>query len=78
MGMSYGVVMMRCIIVCGYMIRHPVAGNLLAYFHYVLGLHRLGYKVVYLEESGGPSPATTHSPTITVTIHKRDCVQRRH
>ena len=42
------------IIVCGYMIRHPVAGNLLAYFHYVLGLHRLGYKVVYLEESGWP------------------------
>ena len=34
------------------MIRHPVAGNLLAYFHYVLGLHRLGHEVMYLEESG--------------------------
>jgi len=43
---------MRRIIVCGYMIRHPVAGNLLAYFHYLLGLHLLGYEVVYLEESG--------------------------
>jgi hypothetical protein len=43
---------MRRIIVCGYMIRHPVTGLLLAYFHYVLGLHRLGYEIVYLEESG--------------------------
>lgn len=42
------------IIVCGYMIRHPVAGNLLAYFHYVLGLHRLGHEVLYFEESGWP------------------------
>jgi hypothetical protein len=33
------------------MIRHPVAGNLLAYFHYLLGLHRLGHEVAYLEES---------------------------
>jgi hypothetical protein len=45
---------MKRIIVCGYMIRHPVAGNLLAYFHYLLGLTRLGYEVVYLEESGWP------------------------
>ena len=45
---------MARIIVCGYMIRHPVAGNLLAYFHYVLGLHRLGHEVLYLEESGWP------------------------
>lgn len=43
---------MTHIVVCGYMIRHPVAGNLLAYFHYVLGLHHLGHKVLYLEESG--------------------------
>jgi hypothetical protein len=42
------------IIVCGYMVRHPVAGNLLAYFHYVLGLVRLGHEVVYVEESGWP------------------------
>jgi hypothetical protein len=43
------------VIVCGYMVRHPVAGNLLAYFHYVLGLHRLGHRVVYVEESGWPA-----------------------
>jgi hypothetical protein len=40
------------IVVCGYMVRHPLGGNLLAYFHYVLGFHRLGHEVVYLEESG--------------------------
>jgi hypothetical protein len=34
------------------MIRHPLAGNLLAFFHYILGLHRLGHEVIYLEESG--------------------------
>ena len=43
---------MARIIVCGYMVRYPVAGNLLAYFPYVLGLHRLGHEVLYLEESG--------------------------
>lgn len=45
---------MSRIVVCGYMVRHPVAGNLLAYLHYVLGLARLGHEVVYLEESGWP------------------------
>ncbi len=45
---------MARIVVCGYMIRHPVAGNLLAYFHYLLGLHLLGHEVLYLEESGWP------------------------
>ncbi|BAZ22006.1 hypothetical protein NIES4073_28870 [Kalymmatonema gypsitolerans NIES-4073] len=43
---------MARIVVCGYMIRHPLAGNLLAFFHYVLGLHLLGHEVLYLEESG--------------------------
>lgn len=45
---------MARIVVCGYMIRYPVAGNILAYLHYVLGLHRLGHQVLYLEESGWP------------------------
>lgn len=45
---------MARIVVCGYMIRHPVAGNVLAYFHYILGLHRLGHEVLYFEESGWP------------------------
>jgi hypothetical protein len=43
------------ITVCGYMIRHPVAGSMLAYFNYLLGLHRLGHQVCYLEESGWPN-----------------------
>ena len=43
---------MAKVVVCGYMIRHPVAGNVLAYLQYVLGLLRLGHQVVYLEESG--------------------------
>ena len=43
---------MARIVVCGYMIRHPMAGNLLAFFHYLLGLSWLGHQVLYLEESG--------------------------
>jgi hypothetical protein len=43
----------RRIVLCGYMIRLPLAGSVLAYFHYLLGLHRLGYEVAYIEESGG-------------------------
>lgn len=46
---------MARIVVSGYMIRHPFAGNVLAFFHYLLGLHRLGHDVVYLEESGWPN-----------------------
>jgi hypothetical protein len=45
---------MARIVVAGYMLRHPVAGNLLAFFHYLLGLHRLGHEVAYIEESGWP------------------------
>lgn len=44
---------MARIVICGYMIRHPLAGNLLAYFQHILGFHRLGHEVVYVEESGG-------------------------
>src|SRR3954468_21976376 len=46
---------MARIVVCGYMARHPLAGNMLAYFQYVLGLHLLGHEVVYLEDSGWPN-----------------------
>lgn len=45
---------MARIVVSGYMIRHPVAGMMMAYFHYILGLYRLGHEVTYLEESGWP------------------------
>ncbi len=43
---------MSLIVVTGYMIRHPVAGNILAFFQYLMGLRLLGHRVVYLEESG--------------------------
>ena len=52
---------MARIIVCGYMIRHPVAGNIMAYFQYILGLHRLGHQVAYIEESGWSS--SCYDPT---------------
>ncbi len=43
---------MARVIVTGYMIRHPIAGNILAFFQYLMGLRLLGHQVVYLEESG--------------------------
>ncbi len=45
---------MARIVVTGYMIRYPLAGNLLAFMHYLLGLSRLGHQVAYFEESGWP------------------------
>jgi hypothetical protein len=42
------------VVVAGYMLRHPAAGNVLAYFQCVLGLARLGHEVTYVEESGWP------------------------
>ena len=44
------------IVVCGYMIRYPVAGMMFADLHYILGLRRLGHEVFYLEESGWEKP----------------------
>ena len=52
---------MARIAVCGYMIRYPLAGMVLAYFHYLLGLHRLGHQVFYCEESGWPG--SCYNPT---------------
>jgi hypothetical protein len=40
------------LVITGYIVRHPLAGNMCAFFHYVLGFHRLGHEVVYVEESG--------------------------
>jgi len=42
------------VVVTGYMVRHPVPGNIYAFLSYVVGFHRLGHQVVYLEESGWP------------------------
>ena len=64
------------------MIRHPVAGNMLAYLHYVLGLERLGHRVVYIEESGWPNscydPVTAnHSSDPTTGIARANSLLRR-
>jgi hypothetical protein len=45
------------IVVAGYMLRHPVPGNVMAYMHYVMGFARLGHDVTYVEESGWPGSA---------------------
>jgi hypothetical protein len=45
---------MASIAVSGYMLRFPLAGNIAAYMQYVLGLHRLGHEVLYIEEKGWP------------------------
>ncbi|MBI2834932.1 MAG: hypothetical protein HYX76_10965 [Acidobacteria bacterium] len=42
------------IVIAGYMVRNPLAGNLFAFFHYLAGLCRLGHELVYVEESGWP------------------------
>lgn len=43
---------MARVVISGYMIRYPMAGSQLAYFHYLLGYSLLGHDVVYVEESG--------------------------
>jgi hypothetical protein len=45
---------MAGIVVCGYMIRMPMAGLQLAYAQYLLGFERLGHAVLYAENSGWP------------------------
>ena len=49
------------VVVAGYMLRMPLAGNVLAYFQHVLGLRRLGHRVIYIEESGWPQ--SSYDPT---------------
>jgi len=46
---------MARVIVTGYMVRYPVAGNMLAFLYYLAGLRRLGHQVAYVEASGWPS-----------------------
>ncbi|MCO6044738.1 hypothetical protein NG895_12545 [Aeoliella sp. ICT_H6.2] len=45
---------MARIVVAGYMIRLPLAGNILAFAQYLRGLELLGHEVLYVEESGWP------------------------
>jgi hypothetical protein len=45
---------MARIVVSGYMMRHPVGGNLATFLQWVIGLDRLGHDVLYVEEKGWP------------------------
>lgn len=40
-------------IYAGYIVRYPLGGHVLAELHCIVGLQRLGYDVVFVEESGG-------------------------
>lgn len=41
----------------GYMIRYPLGGHVLSELQNIVGLQRLGYDVIYVEESGGNWPS---------------------
>jgi hypothetical protein len=41
-------------IVAGYFVRYPLGGHALSILHYLVGLKRLGYAVVFVEEHGWP------------------------
>jgi hypothetical protein len=60
-GAGYGAVVSD-VVVCGYAVRFPLAGMVLAFANYVAGLDRLGHRVVYLEESGWDQ-SCYHPPT---------------
>jgi len=49
------------VIYTGYAIRYPLGGHVLAELHNIVGLHRLGFDVLYVEESGGNWP-TCYNP----------------
>ena len=44
---------MARVVVSGYAVRYPLGGMLWAHLHYVVGLHRLGHEVWFVEDAGG-------------------------
>lgn len=50
---------MARIVVSGYIVRYPLAGNVTAHFSYVLGLARLGHEVWFVEDAGWPDSCYT-------------------
>ena len=47
-------------IVCsGYIVRYPLGGLCWHHFQYLIGLHRLGHKVTFLNITVGTTPAMT-------------------
>jgi hypothetical protein len=41
-------------VVAGYLARYPLGGHVLSILHYLVGLQRLGYEVVFVEDHGWP------------------------
>jgi hypothetical protein len=41
-------------VVAGYLARYPLGGHVLSILHYLVGLQRLGYDVVFVEDHGWP------------------------
>jgi hypothetical protein len=39
-------------LVAGYLVRYPLGGHILSQLHFLVGLKRLGYEVVFVEEFG--------------------------
>ena len=64
---------MARIVVAGYSIRHPLAGNLIAILHHLLGLHLLGHEVFYVEESGWERSCYDPGAQDTPTNRVREC-----
>src|SRR5436305_15143490 len=44
------------VVVCGYIVRGPLGGLAWHHLHYVLGLHRMGHDVVFVEDSDDYEP----------------------
>jgi hypothetical protein len=53
-------------IFAGYLARYPLGGHLLSQYHFLAGLAKLGYEVVFLEHYGWPN-ACYDPPTNTMT-----------
>jgi hypothetical protein len=43
------------VIVAGYLVRYPLGGHMLSQLHFIVGLQRLGYEVVFAEHFGWPN-----------------------
>jgi hypothetical protein len=45
----------KIVIVAGYLIRYPLGGHVLSVLHFLIGLQKLGYEVVFVEHYGWPN-----------------------
>ena len=65
-------------IVAGYLVRYPLGGHVLSQLHFLVGLQRLGYEVVFAEQYGWPyscydprTNTTTNDPTYGIAELRR-------